>query len=193
MAQQPLLSWTPINAPLTASAAYSKAWDYTKAADRVTSPKTCRPWNTLLRETGSARRSHALPQLRAQAPCKPETPAQPGSLPDCDPVNLQGNRKFREAREKYSIHKGQAKARGILHLMSFEDWWAVWQGSGRWAQRGRYGPNYCLARINQDGPYSASNVAIITKAQASRQNRIARLPRITEGWQAYWAARKAAA
>ena len=49
---------------------------------------------------------------------------------------------------------------GVVWLLPFAQWWAVWQRSGKWQQRGR-GNGYRLARINTARGYVLGNVQII--------------------------------
>lgn len=58
-----------------------------------------------------------------------------------------------------------AKRRGIEWAISFEEWLAVWEASGKWESRGIGRARYVMARFGDVGPYAASNVEIITSAQ----------------------------
>lgn len=60
-----------------------------------------------------------------------------------------------------------AIGRGIKWELRLWDWWQIWQQSGKWADRGR-GAGYCMARINDSGPYAANNVYITTNGQNIR-------------------------
>ena len=64
------------------------------------------------------------------------------------------------ARKKYAMHKSSAKQRGIPFRLTFEEWWALWQASGRWDERGRLGRQYCMARRSDQGGFEAGNVFI---------------------------------
>jgi len=67
---------------------------------------------------------------------------------------------FKSPLGRYHQHKGKATARGIPFLMTFEEWWDIWQASGRWEQRGRRSDQYVMARFGDAGPYERSNVKI---------------------------------
>jgi hypothetical protein len=66
-----------------------------------------------------------------------------------------------EAKAFYT-QRGHASRRGVIFLMTFEEWWSVWQTSGKWEQRGRRRGQYVMARFGDAGPYSISNVRICT-------------------------------
>ena len=60
---------------------------------------------------------------------------------------------------KYRIHRQNARARGIPFRLTFEQWWRIWQRSGKWKQRGKIdergkrGRGYCMARPGDQGAY----------------------------------------
>ena len=55
-----------------------------------------------------------------------------------------------------------AKVRNIAWAITFEEWWEVWQSSGKYAERGRGHGKYQMSRVGDVGPYSVENVRIIT-------------------------------
>lgn len=61
----------------------------------------------------------------------------------------------------FTKQKNNAKHRGIEWRMTFAEWWAIWEASGKWEQRGRTGDSYVMARHGDVGPYSPSNVSIV--------------------------------
>ena len=67
----------------------------------------------------------------------------------------------------YLKQRHQAKRRGIGFLLTFEEWWAIWQASGRWEQRGIRRGQYCMARFGDEGPYAVGNVWISTVEENS--------------------------
>lgn len=67
----------------------------------------------------------------------------------------------------YGRQRQNAIGRGIGWHLKLWDWWQIWQQSGKWADRGR-GAGYCMARINDTGPYAANNVYITTNGQNIR-------------------------
>lgn len=70
---------------------------------------------------------------------------------------------------KYIRQRANAKQRGINWELSWEEWWDIWQKSGKWEQRGTGSNDYCMARKFDDGPYSRENVVIKTMADNSRE------------------------
>lgn len=75
------------------------------------------------------------------------------------------------ALRKYNEQRGAANQRGIEWQFTFETWCAVWEASGQWERRGTGSDNYVMARFGDKGPYSPSNVKIITKADNNRECR----------------------
>lgn len=74
---------------------------------------------------------------------------------------------MRTPKDKYRDHKKNAiNDRGIPFLLSFEEWWDIWQKSGHWHERGPRVGQYCMSRYNDIGPYAVGNVFI----QLSTQN-----------------------
>lgn len=61
---------------------------------------------------------------------------------------------------KYQIHKSTAKARGIDFNLTFDEWYGIWQHSGKFHLRGRGIGTYVMSRYNDVGPYSTNNVFI---------------------------------
>ena len=66
----------------------------------------------------------------------------------------------RNERHKYACHKSKAKSRGIEFNLTFEEWWDIWQQSGKWEQRGCRKGQYVMSRKNDVGPYAIGNVFI---------------------------------
>ena len=66
-------------------------------------------------------------------------------------------------RHKYHCHKSKAKQRGIPFELTFDEWWDIWQQSGKWEQRGCTTGGYVMSRHNDEGAYSMDNVFIQTK------------------------------
>lgn len=62
----------------------------------------------------------------------------------------------------YMKHRQDAKMRGVPWLITFEEWWSVWDASGKWPERGHCSGQYVMARYGDRGPYAVGNVRIIT-------------------------------
>jgi len=64
------------------------------------------------------------------------------------------------AKTKYTTHKSNAKRRGIEFNLTFEQWFDIWEKSGKWDERGRGANKYCMCRVGDTGSYSVNNVFI---------------------------------
>jgi hypothetical protein len=61
---------------------------------------------------------------------------------------------------KYAIHKKNAARRGVPFNLTFEQWWDIWERSGKWEKRGNRRGQYCMARNGDLGAYEIGNVRI---------------------------------
>lgn len=68
---------------------------------------------------------------------------------------------LRELKIKYRKQKHHAKKRGIQFLLTFDEWYKIWNDSGHLPERGRSAGKYCMARFGDIGPYAIGNVEII--------------------------------
>lgn len=64
-------------------------------------------------------------------------------------------------RRAFTQQKSNAKRRGISFRLTYDQWLAVWQRSGKLNQRGRNSGQYCMSRPNDRGVYEIGNVLII--------------------------------
>ena len=80
-------------------------------------------------------------------------------------------------RGKYAFHKSSAKKRGIPFLLTFEEWWDIWQASGKWEQRGRRRDQYVMARFGDLGAYKRDNVRICLAGENTDEMRQGLPPR----------------
>jgi hypothetical protein len=77
-------------------------------------------------------------------------------------------------KNKYWTQKACAKRRGISFLLSYNDWWDIWQQSGKWNERGCKKGQYVMSRHNDMGSYEVGNIFIqqhginIAEAQTGR-------------------------
>lgn len=62
---------------------------------------------------------------------------------------------------KFRQQRCSAAARGVEWQMTFDEWWAVWQASGKWHLRGARDGQYVMGRHGDVGPYAVGNVSII--------------------------------
>ena len=72
-------------------------------------------------------------------------------------------------QKKYSDHKSKSKCRGIEFNLTFEEWWGLWQHSGKWDERGIRKGQYVMSRIADKGGYTFSNVMIQTVGDNNRE------------------------
>ncbi len=57
----------------------------------------------------------------------------------------------------------------IEFRLSFDEWFAIWQASGKLEQRGRCVGQYCMSRVNDTGHYEVGNVFIQQHSNNIRQ------------------------
>src|SRR6266849_3582790 len=69
---------------------------------------------------------------------------------------------MREWKQKYDHHKYRAERRGIPFVLTFKQWWKIWQDSGHLHERGRRQGQYVMARFFGRGSYKTGNVRIIS-------------------------------
>lgn len=66
-------------------------------------------------------------------------------------------------RARFAQHRAGAKLRGIPFLLSFEEWWALWEP--HWEKRGRGSFDMCMCRRHDAGGYEVGNVRIATNRE----------------------------
>jgi len=74
---------------------------------------------------------------------------------------------MRSPKRKYQEHKYGAKKRGLPFELTFEEWYDIWQKSGKWELRGQGKNAYVMSRIGDKGGYTLGNVFIQTASQNS--------------------------
>ena len=63
--------------------------------------------------------------------------------------------------EKFIAHRnGAINIRGIPFTLTFEEWWDIWDKSGKYEERGTLRGQYGMSRYNDVGPYAIGNVFI---------------------------------
>lgn len=72
------------------------------------------------------------------------------------------------APKKYLEQKKMAIKRNITWEFDLQQWWDVWESSGKWDLRGRKVGNYVMSRNGDVGPYSSNNVRIATCTENHR-------------------------
>lgn len=78
----------------------------------------------------------------------------------------------RAIRTAFNRHKNRCDSKkfdrlgnNVKFLLSFDEWWAIWQASGKFAQRGRRKGDYVMSRVNDVGHYELGNVFIQTHSK----------------------------
>ncbi len=69
----------------------------------------------------------------------------------------------------FEQQRKHAAMRGIEWGLTFGQWLAIWQASGKLDQRGRGKGRYCMSRIKDTGGYVLGNVHIQTTVENSRE------------------------
>lgn len=87
----------------------------------------------------------------------------------------------RKARREYGRQRQSARHRGIGWELTFEQWWQIWQDSGRYAERGPKCNQFVMARKWDRGPYAIGNVEIQTAQQNHETRRLRRMFRSKVG------------
>jgi hypothetical protein len=64
------------------------------------------------------------------------------------------------AKQRYNEQKYRATNRGIQFDLTFQQWYDIWNQSGKWEQRGCKKDHYVMSRIGDIGSYSLGNVFI---------------------------------
>lgn len=67
---------------------------------------------------------------------------------------------FVGATRAFTYQRNNAKQRGIGWELTLEQWWDIWERSGKWEKRGRNKGGYVMGRHGDLGPYAVGNVAI---------------------------------
>lgn len=78
-------------------------------------------------------------------------------------------KQMRTAKIQYRSQLSNAKVRNIEWDFTFETWLTLWLCSGKYFLRGCKMHQYCMARHGDKGPYSESNVSIITMLDNCKQ------------------------
>lgn len=61
---------------------------------------------------------------------------------------------------KYNYQKRHAASRGLTFNLTFEEWWSIWETSGKYSERGKKPHQYCMSRHKDSGGYDVGNVYI---------------------------------
>lgn len=85
-------------------------------------------------------------------------------------VELDGYLKYRQAAMQCA---GRLDRQGapILMLLTFDQWWSIWQNSGHWAERGCHLGQYFMKRHDFMGSYEINNISIALRVAAIQRAR----------------------
>ena len=72
-------------------------------------------------------------------------------------------------KDAWIFQRARARKRGIDFLLTFEEWFKVWDDSGHLHERGRLKHQYCMARVGDVGAYAVGNVKIITMGENGKE------------------------
>lgn len=70
---------------------------------------------------------------------------------------------------RYTQQRNNARSRAIPFLLSFSQWYAIWQASGKLDLCGRGKGKFCMSRLNDAGAYELGNVHVQPCVENSRE------------------------
>lgn len=70
-------------------------------------------------------------------------------------------------QRRYQAHRVSARERGIEFLLSFEEWWGLWEPF--WERRGQKSQDMCMCRRADQGAYEVGNVRIATNRENQQE------------------------
>jgi len=93
------------------------------------------------------------------------TALRPGSRPGPRPHTWKSGPDPIEHKKylNWLQQRNQAKFRGESWQLDFETWKDIWGGD--WHNKGRAADNYCMTRRDDQGPWTADNVEIVTRRE----------------------------
>lgn len=65
-------------------------------------------------------------------------------------------------RRAFTVAKDNARRRKIPFLLTFDQWFDIWDCSGFFERRGCRLGSYCMSRFGDVGPYAVGNVEIVS-------------------------------
>jgi hypothetical protein len=86
------------------------------------------------------------------------------------------NVNIKNPRICYRQQKAAAERRGIPFSLTFEEWWEIWDKSGKWPLRGKKKGQYVMGRNKDTGGYEKGNVSIILMSENIKLQRAGRKP-----------------
>ena len=80
---------------------------------------------------------------------------------------------LREQRQKYDSHKRSAANRGVEFLLTFDEWWEIWEP--HYENMGVGKGKMCMCRTLDAGPYAVGNVRIDYNVSNGHEKVVSRL------------------
>jgi hypothetical protein len=71
--------------------------------------------------------------------------------------------------EKFLKQRSNARSRGVPFNLTFQQWWDIWEESGKYKDRGRGRRGFVMHRINDRRPYEVGNAEIISAVDNFRE------------------------
>jgi len=65
-------------------------------------------------------------------------------------------------KKRYQMQKYNAKQRSVEFKLTLEEWWAWWQSTGHYHERGCKNGQYVMGRFGDSGPYQLGNIYCCT-------------------------------
>jgi len=90
---------------------------------------------------------------------------------------------YKAAKSKYNAQRNSAKQRGIEFLLTFEEWWNLWEP--HWHNRGQASHQMCMCRTRDEGAYAVGNVRIATNKENKQEAAVAKLVKRTSRGRTY--------
>lgn len=103
--------------------------------------------------------------LDANRPAKRERPITKHEIKYGLPLERVRELRAMGAMAAYTRQRQNAQTRGIEWLLTFKDWWTVWEQSGMWSLRGRAMGGWVMGRKGDIGPYALGNVYICNHSE----------------------------
>jgi hypothetical protein len=101
-----------------------------------------------------------------------KTEAEKRASANWNAKNPEYMRNYRSSpKGRYKAHLKNAALRGVPFLLSFDEWWKIWEESGKWNERGRGTTQYQMCRTNDEGAYVVGNVRIDTRLANMRERK----------------------
>mgnify|MGYP003645668990 CR=1 FL=1 len=75
-------------------------------------------------------------------------------------------------RRWFLVARCQAKMRGQVWNLTWDDFYRLWSEDDRWMNRGRAKENYCMCRTDMDGDWEISNIEMTTRSEMLKRESV---------------------